>query len=80
LLSPEAELDELRLAVVGNETKGVHTPAIDVPIRAYGTVAAHRPEKRVERRCLLREEVPGTIMSSGGLRYLLVWTRLDGMD
>jgi hypothetical protein len=80
LLSLEAELDELCLAFVGDETECVHTPAIDMPEGAYGAMAAHRPEKCVKPGRLLREEVPRAVVSGGSLRYLLVRTWLDGID
>jgi hypothetical protein len=80
LRSPKPELDKLGLAFVCNETEGVHTPSIHMPVRANSAMTAHRPEQSVERRWLLAEKVPSAIMSSSGLGNLAVWPGLDSMD
>lgn len=74
------ELDKLGVAVVSDETEGVHTEAVDVAERTGDTVAGHGPEECMQGAGLLREEVPGRVVGGGGLGDFVVTAGLDGVD
>lgn len=79
LLGLPVPLDELGLAVLGNQAEGVHTETIHVTVAAWNAVARHGPEEGMESGGLGAEEIPGGIVSGGSLGNLVVGARLDGV-
>lgn len=73
------ELDQLGGAVVGHETERVNTEAVNVPEGTRDSVTRHGPEDGMQRAGLAAEEVPSRVVSSSGLRDLVVCSGLDGV-
>lgn len=74
------KFDQLGLTVIGDQTEGVHTKAVDVSEGPGNAVAGHGPHKRVQSAGLLAEEIPSRIVGSRRLRNLVVTSRLHRMD
>lgn len=53
---------------------------ISVAEGSDNAMLGHGPEKRVQTARLLTEKVPGSVVSSGSLRNLIVGLRLDSVD
>lgn len=67
-------------SLICDQSISVHTPAIDVAVRSWNTVASHDQHHQVQCAGLLAEEVISGVVGGSCLRNLAIGTRLEGMN